>query len=65
METTTLIPALNTADRCDRCGARAYLRAIMRAGDLLFCAHHGREHMARLSIEALDIQDFTDLVLAD
>lgn len=40
-----LAPALTTADRCDRCGSRAYVRARLNAGgELLFCAHHGREH---------------------
>jgi hypothetical protein len=63
--TTGLLPALTAAHRCDRCGARAYLRVVMRAGELLFCAHHGKAHLPRLSLTALDIQDFTDLVLAD
>jgi hypothetical protein len=57
-------PALTAADRCDRCGARAYLRVALKAGELLFCAHHGREHLPRLSSVALSVQDFTDLVLA-
>ena len=36
-------PALTSADRCDRCGARAYIRAVLPSGgELLFCAHHGR-----------------------
>jgi hypothetical protein len=65
MTPTTLLPVLTAVDRCDRCGARAYLRAIMRSGELLFCAHHGRAHLTRLSKEALDIQDFTDFVLTD
>jgi hypothetical protein len=28
----------------------------------MFCAHHGRQHMPRLSESALDIQDFTDMI---
>lgn len=36
-------------DRCDRCGAQAHMRALLTASELLFCAHHGREHHARLS----------------
>ncbi|MDR0431845.1 MAG: hypothetical protein LBH48_00785 [Bifidobacteriaceae bacterium] len=60
----TVKPALTAIDRCDRCGARAYLRVLLRRGQLLFCAHHGREHMPRLSETALEIQDFTDLVPA-
>ena len=40
---TTMIEhqALTTADRCDRCGAQAYVRITLRnGGELLFCAHH-------------------------
>jgi hypothetical protein len=40
---------LTAADRCDRCGAQAYVRARLHAGgELLFCAHHGREHIPKL-----------------
>lgn len=36
---------LTVADRCDSCGARAHVRATLPSGaELLFCAHHGREH---------------------
>ena len=49
--TQTLLAAadLTTADRCDRCGAQAFFRAVLAAGELLFCAHHGREYGARLA----------------
>lgn len=30
-------------DYCDRCGAQAKNRFVLWSGDLLFCAHHGRE----------------------
>src|SRR5215470_7120291 len=34
---------LTSADRCDRCGAQAYLRVELRSGgDLLFCAPRPR-----------------------
>ena len=37
--------ALSAADRCDRCGAQAYLKVeLLSGGELLFCAHHAREH---------------------
>jgi hypothetical protein len=65
MNTTATAPPLSPADRCDRCGARALVRAVMPGGgDLYFCAHHGREHAARLRQVALDIHDETE-VLAD
>lgn len=53
--------ALNAADRCDRCGAQAYMRVTLSSGsELLFCAHHGREHEDRLKQVALKIQDETN-----
>jgi hypothetical protein len=41
----TMNMPLTALDRCDRCGAQAYVRATLPAGtELLFCAHHSREH---------------------
>ena len=55
---TTLAPSLSAADRCDRCGAQAYIRArLVSGGELLFCAHHGREHLPRLQAQASEIHD--------
>jgi hypothetical protein len=52
---------LTAADRCDRCGAQAYLRVLlMSGGELLFCGHLGREHGDALRTVASDIQDQTD-----
>lgn len=46
---TTLAPELNVSDRCDRCGAQAYIKATIGDGlGLLFCAHHGRQHIEKL-----------------
>jgi hypothetical protein len=65
MNTTAAAPPLSPADRCDRCGARALVRAVMPGGgDLYFCAHHGREHAARLREVAIEIHDDTG-ALAD
>jgi len=50
--------ALNAADRCDRCGAQAYVRVTLASGfDLLFCVHHSKEHADKLKQVALRIQD--------
>ena len=58
-----LAPALTVADRCDRCGAQAYVRVSLHAGgELLFCAHHGREHAPALSAIA-DVHDESDRLL--
>jgi len=52
--------ALSATDRCDRCGARAYLRVILPGGgELLFCAHHGRAHEAALRARGSKILDET------
>jgi ribosomal protein S14 len=52
---------LTAADRCDRCGAQAYVRATMESGfDLLLCAHHFRENESRLREVAASIYDESD-----
>ena len=51
-------PALNASDRCDRCGAQAYVRVTMASGfELLCCSHHGKEHADKLKQVALTIHD--------
>ncbi|MEO7069842.1 MAG: hypothetical protein ABI131_05040 [Nostocoides sp.] len=56
----TLAPELTAHDRCDRCGARAYIRARLNGGgELLFCAHHGRQHLSKLRDHA-EIHDETE-----
>lgn len=56
--TTTAAPEVSPAERCDRCGARAVIRAVMPGGgDLVFCAHHGRQHGAQLRATAVEIRD--------
>lgn len=60
MTTDTLeaVPVLTALNRCDRCGAQAYVRATLSGGsELLFCAHHGREHMSKLVLLTTDILD--------
>ena len=56
---------LTAADRCDRCGAQAYLRVELRSGgELLFCAHHAREHGEALKEVAAAMVDETDKLAA-
>ncbi|WP_423795034.1 DUF7455 domain-containing protein [Mycobacterium tuberculosis] len=41
MNATLTSPELTRADRCDRCGAAARVRAKLPSGaELLFCQHH-------------------------
>ena len=54
---------LTAADRCDRCGARAYIRVLLpRGGELLFCAHHGRANAPALQAVDAEIQDQTEVL---
>ncbi len=59
--TTAVAPgsaALSAADRCDRCGAQAYLKVeLLSGGELLFCAHHAREHGEALKAVAANVID--------
>jgi ribosomal protein L37E len=51
---------LNAHDRCDRCGAQAYVRAtLLTGGELLFCAHHGKEYAEKLKSVSAAIHDET------
>lgn len=51
MSVTTALP-LAAADRCDRCGAQALLRATMPSGlDVLLCNHHGVANEAALAAQ--------------
>jgi hypothetical protein len=52
---------LSAMDRCDRCGAQAYVRTVLGSGsELLFCAHHWHDNEARLREIAVSIHDQTD-----
>ncbi len=57
--TSTLEAQLTAQDRCDACGAQAYVRVRLESGSLLFCAHHARRHADRLAEIALDVHDET------
>jgi hypothetical protein len=49
---------LTAADRCDRCGAQAYVRTVLTSGsELLFCAHHWHQNESRLRELAVSIKD--------
>jgi hypothetical protein len=49
---------LTAADRCDRCGARAYIRvSLPSGGELLFCAHHGHAHQTALQAVDAHVHD--------
>jgi len=61
MTRTAQLSRLSAADRCDRCGAQAYVRVGLAYGaELLFCAHHGQQHGDRLRDVAIFIDDESD-----
>jgi hypothetical protein len=60
MTTTLTAPELTSTDRCDRCGAQAYVRVVLTGGtDLQFCGHHWSRHEGALRDRAESIVDET------
>ena len=61
MNTTLEAPRMTALDRCDRCGAQAYVKVVLSAGgELSFCAHHARAHKDAFAPVASEIIDETD-----
>jgi hypothetical protein len=58
-EETTELPALTASDRCDICGAQAFIRVVLATGDLVFCGHHGTANKDKLKPIAISWQDET------
>jgi hypothetical protein len=59
------VAPLTGLDRCDRCGAQAYVRVELAVGELLFCGHHAHEHAPKFTGVATHIQDERHKLLAD
>lgn len=64
MTTSTLTPPvtefrLTAMDRCDACGAQAYIEATVNGSELLYCAHHGRKFEEKLRAIATNWHDET------
>lgn len=57
--------SLTALDRCDSCGAQAYVKATMSSGELLFCAHHGAKYKDKLASTALNWHDESARLLED
>lgn len=61
MTTTIDTPTLTAHDRCDRCGAQAYVRfALIAGGELQFCGHHARANESALEGVATKVIDQTE-----
>ena len=48
---------LTAEDRCDRCGARAMVRATLKTGELYFCGHHAKETGYTLLLKTTSVYD--------
>lgn len=61
MSTAVATRELTALDRCDRCGAQAYVRAVLQSsgGELLFCGHHARSVESNLKPLTSEWQDET------
>jgi Zn ribbon nucleic-acid-binding protein len=61
MSSTMQLSRLTAIDRCDGCGAQAYVQVWLADGaELLFCAHHAKQHEAKLRELAIAIHDETN-----
>lgn len=50
---------LTALDRCDACGAQAYVRVHLASGEFLFCGHHAAKHGDKLRPDAIHWHDET------
>ena len=49
--------AMTALDRCDACGAQAYVRVETLYGVLMFCGHHANAHLEKLAASAVSVRD--------
>lgn len=56
--------SLTAADRCDSCGAQAYVRATLQFGELLFCLHHATLNKQALEPVTVNWHDESEKLLA-
>ena len=53
-------PVLKIDDRCDRCGAQAFVLVKGITGELMFCGHHFanfEDNLTKFSYEIVDERD--------
>ena len=61
MMQTAELSRFTALDRCDRCGAQAYVQVeLVEGAELLFCGHHARQYEVKLREVAIAIHDETD-----
>jgi hypothetical protein len=61
MSALTATASLTADDRCDGCGAQAYVRVrLATGGELLFCGHHWGRHADAVRPQATEVIDESD-----
>jgi hypothetical protein len=55
---------LTNADRCDRCGAQAYVAVLLEAGELMFCGHDWAKYKDVIEPKSVKITDEREKLLA-
>ena len=55
---------LKIADRCDRCGAQAFILATGVSGELMFCGHHYQKYEYAITQWAYKIINELDTINA-
>ncbi len=55
---------LKIADRCDRCGAQAFILATGVSGELMFCGHHYHKYEYAITQWAYKIVNELDTINA-
>jgi hypothetical protein len=59
---STPVAALKKSDRCDVCGAQAFVRVWFVTGQLLFCGHHYAKGERQMATCAIGVDDFRHLI---
>lgn len=55
---------IDSADRCDRCGAQAYVRVTRPSGEIYLCGHHYAENKTAVLDGAWAVRDERENLLA-
>jgi len=53
---------LKIADRCDRCGAQAFVLATGVSGELMFCGHHYNKNKESIDSWAFEVINEIDSI---
>ena len=56
-EVTEQVATLSAKDRCDSCGAQAYVAVLFETGELDFCGHHYHAYEGKIGLTAVRITD--------